>query len=275
MAGASPQNVIVNIISHIADSPIQPYGLLVPTESESSTCLPSVTPAPADPELITDVEDSGYNTPIKSGSSTMIPFSTNAHYRVNTINGLGKEVLPFAIGPMPIQQFLDKFFPSNELLDHGYTPLTQQLLECFEQTIQCSSEVLVYHKFVCAMSLFNFDLSSVNVSSKGDIYNCKSIQYDIKLDVCVYPLDIKTPDRCDVMKAEGDIPFSTSLSSSSTFIMSSQQARDTIGQITAYTSAQLGAQWHTHAYQVLIIKNYARLIRWDREGFIVTEPIFY
>ncbi|KAG1869754.1 hypothetical protein C8R48DRAFT_597120 [Suillus tomentosus] len=133
------------------------------------------------------------------------------------------------------------------------------------------------------MSAFNFDLSFVNVSSKGDIYNCKSIKYDIKPDVYIYPSNIKTPDRCDVTKAEmmvefkwnrGDDPFSTS-SSASSFIMSSQQARDTMGKITAYSSAQLGAQWHTHTYQILIIKNYAYLIRWDHEGFIVTEPIFY
>lgn len=80
------------------------------------------------------------------------------------------------------------------------------------------------------MSAFNFDLFFVNVSSKGDIYNCKSIKYDIKPDVCIYLSDIKTPDRCDVMKAEmmvefkwngGDNLFST-LSSASSFIMSSQ-----------------------------------------------------
>ncbi|KAG2086971.1 uncharacterized protein F5147DRAFT_781478 [Suillus discolor] len=282
MASAAPQDA-VDVITHITDEPVQSYGPSAPPESGSGACLPSVTPAPGDPQLITDtdIEDSGYDTPIKHGSSTMVPFSTNARYRINTINGLGKEVLPFAVGPMPVQQFLDEFFPSSQLLDHGYTPLTNQPLECFEQTIQCTSEVPAYCKFVHAMSAFNFDLSFVDVSSKGDIYNCKSIKYDIKPDVCIYPLNIKTPDRCDVTKAEmmvefkwnkGDDPFST-LSSASLFIMSSQQARDTMGQITAYASAQLGAQWRTHAYQILIIKNYARLIRWDHEGFIVTEPI--
>ncbi|KAG1850753.1 hypothetical protein C8R48DRAFT_676663 [Suillus tomentosus] len=84
---------------------------------------------------------SGYETPIKHGSSIMVPFSTNARYLINTINGLGKEVLPFT--------------------------------------------------------------------------------------------------------NRGDDPFST-LSSSSSFIMSSQQARDMMGQITAYTSAQLA---HQDAYE--------------------------
>jgi hypothetical protein len=66
----------------------------------------------------------------------MVPFSTNVCYCINTINGLGKEVLPFAVSPMPIQQLLDEFFPSSQLLDHRYTPLTNQPLEHFEQTIQ-------------------------------------------------------------------------------------------------------------------------------------------
>jgi hypothetical protein len=37
----------------------------------------------------------------------------------------------------------------------------------------------------------------------------------------------------------------------------------------------LGSQFRTCIYSVLIVKDYARLIRWDRTGAIVTEPIKY
>jgi hypothetical protein len=47
------------------------------------------------------------------------------------------------------------------------------------------------------------------------------------------------------------------------------------GQITAYATLTLSAQYRTHVFLVLIIKNIARLIRWDRGGAIVTAPIHY
>lgn len=50
---------------------------------------------------------------------------------------------------------------------------------------------------------------------------------------------------------------------------------DTLKQITAYTAAQLGSQFCTHAYSVLIVKNTARLLCWDRSGTILTEPFKY
>jgi hypothetical protein len=47
------------------------------------------------------------------------------------------------------------------------------------------------------------------------------------------------------------------------------------GQITAYATLVLGSEYRTHAFTILIIKDYARLIRWDRAGAIVTAPIQY
>ncbi|KAF8220425.1 hypothetical protein L208DRAFT_1118031, partial [Tricholoma matsutake] len=52
-------------------------------------------------------------------------------------------------------------------------------------------------------------------------------------------------------------------------------AKDTLGQITAYAAAQLGSQFHTHIYSVLIIKDTARILRWDRSGMLVTKAIKY
>jgi hypothetical protein len=48
-----------------------------------------------------------------------------------------------------------------------------------------------------------------------------------------------------------------------------------VGQITAYATQILSSQYRTHAFTVLICKDLARLIRWDRAGAIVTEPIYF
>jgi hypothetical protein len=43
------------------------------------------------------------------------------------------------------------------------------------------------------------------------------------------------------------------------------------GQLTAYATAIMSTQYRTHLFMVLIVKEYARLIRWDRGGAVVTE----
>ena len=59
------------------------------------------------------------------------------------------------------------------------------------------------------------------------------------------------------------------------FVRTTNKSYDTLGQITGYIAAQLGAQYRTHAYSVLIVKDEARILHWDRSGTIVTEPISY
>ena len=52
-------------------------------------------------------------------------------------------------------------------------------------------------------------------------------------------------------------------------------ARTILGQLTAYATAVLSAQYRTHTFMVFIVKDYARLIRWDRSGVLFTKPIYY
>ncbi|KAI9456120.1 hypothetical protein BJY52DRAFT_1106837, partial [Lactarius psammicola] len=53
------------------------------------------------------------------------------------------------------------------------------------------------------------------------------------------------------------------------------RGHQTAGQITAYTTSVLSAQYRTHTFLLLIIKDFARLIWWDRGGAVITAPIFY
>jgi hypothetical protein len=50
---------------------------------------------------------------------------------------------------------------------------------------------------------------------------------------------------------------------------------NSIGQITGYAAAHLGAQWRTCVYSVFILASIARIVRWDRTGAIFTGPIQY
>jgi hypothetical protein len=59
------------------------------------------------------------------------------------------------------------------------------------------------------------------------------------------------------------------------FLRDTNAAYDTLGQITSYAAAQLGAQFRTHVFSIFILRDTARLLRWDRSGTIVTEVIKY
>ncbi|KAF8509372.1 hypothetical protein BU17DRAFT_99005 [Hysterangium stoloniferum] len=50
-------------------------------------------------------------------------------------------------------------------------------------------------------------------------------------------------------------------------------ALDTLGQITLYATAHQAAQFRTHVFLVLVFPSYARFMRWDRSGAIVTEKV--
>ena len=57
--------------------------------------------------------------------------------------------------------------------------------------------------------------------------------------------------------------------------MAKGEASTVTGQITDYTTSILGTQYRTHTFLVLIVEKFARLIRWDRGGAVVTERIYY
>jgi Fungal protein kinase len=58
-------------------------------------------------------------------------------------------------------------------------------------------------------------------------------------------------------------------------ITKSSEGRKTLGQIATYIAAQMDLQYRTHTFFVLVMKKYARLMRWDRSGAIFTKPINY
>jgi hypothetical protein len=57
------------------------------------------------------------------------------------------------------------------------------------------------------------------------------------------------------------------------FEHNSTNARDTLGQVTLYATAHQAAQFRIHVFLVLVFPKYARFMRWDRSGVIVTERV--
>lgn len=120
-------------------------GLEDPSTAEPVTPPQAVGegPYPLDPDGgITD-------TPIKRDSSTMMPWTTLTRYRVDTLNMMGKEMKGYFVGPMPVGEFLQEFFPTSQLPDYDPLSFTSAFTaDAFSDVISAGNEQSAYIPFV-------------------------------------------------------------------------------------------------------------------------------
>ncbi|TFK62767.1 hypothetical protein BDN72DRAFT_736789, partial [Pluteus cervinus] len=82
---------------------------------------------------------------------------------------------------------------------------------------------------------------------------------------------------CDVFEAEVFVEFKYSQTAdpfsdtAEGFIHTTDLGMETLGQITSYATAHQAAQFRTHIFSLLVFKQSARILRWDRSGVVVTE----
>lgn len=122
----------------------------------------------------------------------------------------------------------------------------------------------------------------IDSSNWIDSNPCIDFPNNVKPDVTVYHADVDLDVRTDSSIAEifVEVKWRPSLDAFTAlegedFVRKTPSGIHTLGQITCYAAAQLNSQFRTHAYSVYILKKTARIIRWDRSGAIVTEPILY
>ena len=59
---------------------------------------------------------------------------------------MGEEMAKYLVGPMPIQQFLDEFFPISKLPELDKVPLFSS--GCYDDTVCAERETGSYNHFV-------------------------------------------------------------------------------------------------------------------------------
>ncbi|KAI9430286.1 hypothetical protein H4582DRAFT_2087211 [Lactarius indigo] len=197
---------------------------------------------------------------------------------------MSQEMAPFFVGPMPPQEFLSTFLSGSRSWASSFEA------GMFDALANSQSETSMYRAFINIVqphlkTIYIRDTSrspdkaladhSVSFSPDCTVYDESSKNFTDN--------DSASSDFCIEFKfrAEEDA-FSTDFTdegpavSSPTRIMSQKpKGITTAGQITTYTALQLDCQYRTHVFSVLVVKDYARLIRWDRSGAIVTAPIYY
>ncbi|GJJ09174.1 hypothetical protein Clacol_003396 [Clathrus columnatus] len=195
------------------------------------------------------------------------------------------EVSRYVVGPMPVDDFLQRFL--RQLMPNP-TPLPpisfENLESLFEET---TGESGPYTKFVNAVQPIcsNFELRDVH---SNPMHAFESLE--IQPDLCVFnrgisDIDLSDPSKPEIMiilKAEADDPFNDNEEDvtlteddisniEAYFVKETKAGRRTLGQITGYAAAQQAAQFRTHIFLVLVLSKHARLFRWDRSGVVVTE----
>ena len=98
------------------------------------------------------------STPIKVDSSTVLPFTTHDKYRIETCTAMAAEIKKYLVGPMPIQQFLEDFFPISQLPSLDDLPIFKA--GHYHDVLKVKLESDAYDPFVSLNHLMNCSTSS-------------------------------------------------------------------------------------------------------------------
>ncbi|KAH7920142.1 hypothetical protein BV22DRAFT_1040188 [Leucogyrophana mollusca] len=210
---------------------------------------------------------------------------------------LASETTGRYIGPMPVDSFLTTFLPGNE----PFLTLTTAQRRLFRKITRGSNERAMYEPFTDAIEEFTGELDVVFTGDHVDNSLKLSGGYGLKPDISIYEHSCGRTAVTDVSRMElwveikYDESFEPVLDPPQEQLDDLQDEEDKLedylskwqfecetvptqrlrGQMTAYALAQLGIQFRDFAFSVLIVGKYARLIRWDRAGAVVSRRFDY
>ena len=255
-----------------------------------------------------NVDTSRPKTPPQNDSNLQLPANTpqnrkqagNQLYTSTHIGGadarktaLGKETVGYIVGPMPIETFLDAYVPQKSVDVPFVQAKANEMQLRFREIIIKSGEDGMYQEWV-SIPCCNFPQlpsSFLQIDSMG-IYtqNCEMLDVHtreltkfcgggIKPDIAVRlrpknaeVFDKQTVELMGEFKADkGCDPFVDD--SPDGVHSTTDKGLETLGQITSYATCHMGMHSRTHVFQFLVIADYARLLRWDRSGVVVTRKI--
>ncbi|KAI5120905.1 hypothetical protein M0805_003005, partial [Coniferiporia weirii] len=234
-----------------------------------------------------------HTSPITYKVSGSVPHS-NRNYKADALQKcLHRETKNFIVGPMPVDDFLNTFLPKS-----GSGPESTKLSPTYFENVHKDALVVsgrgkkktihlqesrMYPAFIaCMEGLDLMSLEFTNSSRRGGDEDW--VNDHLKPDVSVYRKGSAT-NRTRFSEMELFIEFKpqslddpfegSSTTPEESFVKTTSTAQHIIGQMVSYVVAQLGSGFRTHTFSVLVVGDIARLIRWDRAGAIVSEPIEY
>ncbi|KAI0050113.1 hypothetical protein FA95DRAFT_685061 [Auriscalpium vulgare] len=182
------------------------------------------------------------------------------------------------IGPMPVDKFLAEFMPAVVARDDNGQPLARPALP-FKEAAKKTED-----GFIAAIAASGVcpNLRMVNTSTKSDPEYVEDLKPDISVVLSTSTDQLPPMRRMEMTierKPEDGDPFADPSESDKPnqtrpdFVRKTEIARKNLGQITSYALAQFTAQFRTCCFSILLTGEYARFLRWDRAGTVVTESL--
>src|SRR5216684_4702794 len=246
-------------------------------------------------------------TPIHTQSTTTDRYGPRYQNRDTILSCLANKMGPFIIGPISTDAFLKSFLPPPLvplaspfvvgmfilLVDMLSKPETEsKYYKVFMNSDPCHSMFLGLI-FPFQIEIVSQDLRNLtikNTSGTTDQAPHSSFPFNLKPNCSVYANNEEMEKKSEMYlnsscvnfiikfkcKLEVD-PFADNSSEggSNPFTCPIGPTLIILGQLTAYATSILSAQYHMHMFMVFIVKNYARLIQWDCSGAIFTKPIYF
>ncbi|KAK7041706.1 hypothetical protein VNI00_008995 [Paramarasmius palmivorus] len=227
-------------------------------------------------------QPSSFTTPAKrTGIRSVVPYTSLHVFRDKRMERVGCEMARKYVGPMEPKKFLDDFLPRGQRRTKLFTAHVQQQLYNVGYGTGVRAEKDMYEPLMTVLADFCPDIRLVDTSDDADDTTWAHQPGLIKPDISAYTKESGV-DRNDISRTEFwmelkwyDTADGFDDTENMSFEKVAMQARDTRAQLSTYAGAQLVSQFRTHAFSVQLTRGYARLIRWDREGAIVTKKFCY
>ncbi|KAL4075124.1 hypothetical protein V8B97DRAFT_1944553 [Scleroderma yunnanense] len=185
------------------------------------------------------------------------------------------------IGPMPVDAFLNKFLPTEKVID------TQCRADLFKKVTSKNKkkkrkEKPMYEPFIEAIEEYLEDFEVIDSSTASSAISVG--ETELKPDITIYANGSFRRDKSkidftelemsiEVKRRKSHDPFSDA--DNTPFEKNTEDGKLVRGQITAYATAQLGKQFRLFAFSIVIVGEIARILRWDRSGATVTRAFDY
>ncbi|KAF9231689.1 hypothetical protein BU15DRAFT_55848 [Melanogaster broomeanus] len=211
--------------------------------------------------------------------SGTVPFNSQPPPKQNIVETrLAEETSGRYVGPMPVADFLKTFLDVELESDDDDNNNNNSDLSGTFNGIPPSPEIDMYGPFVKAIAphVAGFDV----VDSSSSVNQVEIGAFTLKPDLTLYKQGSPRQGATDFSAMEMWIEFKANLadepfSDTGDFEKDTIKGRLTRGQLTSYGLAQLGSQFRNFAFSVFIMRDRARLMRWDRAGVVITCQFNY
>ncbi|KAF9235323.1 hypothetical protein BU15DRAFT_51528 [Melanogaster broomeanus] len=231
--------------------------------------------------------------PNQTGHTPIAKKGTHAHLDANPPPSqnvmnllLAEETKGRYVGPLPVQDFFKNYMPCDQEV---YTGLDLEQLSKVATPGQREQDM--YEPFIASIKGCLTNMTVVDTSK----HSAQIGPFELKPDLCLYKTADITSAVTDFSTMEMWIEFKANNAwepfedpqggisgkqlkehfAQYPFEKDTTNGKQTRGQITSYALAQIGSQFRRFAFSLVIVKDRARFIRWDRAGAIVSTQFKY